>query len=123
MPCWKGLVEVVKCSSNDHQQIRKALVAGFFYHVACLQKNGSYRTIKNPISVHIHPSSSLFKSEKLPRWILYHELVFTSDYFVRQVTEIDSSWLLQVAPHYYREKEVEDNKKKKLPLKAQQHQK
>jgi len=78
-------VEVVKCSSNDHQQIRKALVAGFFYHVACLQKNGSYRTIKNPISVHIHPSSSLFKSEKLPRWILYHELVFTSDYFVRQV--------------------------------------
>ncbi|EME29213.1 Probable pre-mRNA-splicing factor ATP-dependent RNA helicase mog-4 [Galdieria sulphuraria] len=108
-------VEVSKCSTNDHEKIRKALVAGFFYHVACLQKNGSYRTIKNPISVHIHPSSSLFKSEKLPRWILYHELVFTSDYFVRQVTEIDSSWLLEVAPHYYREKEVEDTSKKKMP--------
>eukprot|EP00871_Galdieria_phlegrea_P005377 jgi/Galph1/5840/GphlegSOOS_G4521.1 len=108
-------VEVKRCSCNDTEKIRKALTAGFFYQIACLQKNGSYRTIKNPMTVHIHPSSSLFKSERLPRWILYHELVFTSDYFVRQVTEIESSWLLEVAPHYYRQKEVEDTSKMKLP--------
>lgn len=35
------------------------LVAGFFYHTAKLQKNGSYMSIKNPQTVHIHPSSGL----------------------------------------------------------------
>ena len=28
--------------------IRKAITSGFFYHTASLQKNGSYRTVKNP---------------------------------------------------------------------------
>jgi len=29
--------------------------------------------------------------------------------------EIESSWMLEVAPHYYREKELEDTSGKKLP--------
>lgn len=28
--------------------IRKSITSGFFYHTASLQKNGSYRTVKNP---------------------------------------------------------------------------
>lgn len=36
-----------------------AELAGYFYHTAKLQKNGSYRTIKNPQTVSIHPSSGL----------------------------------------------------------------
>jgi hypothetical protein len=32
---------------------------GYFYHTAKLQKNGSYKTVKNPQTVHIHPGSSL----------------------------------------------------------------
>jgi pre-mRNA-splicing factor ATP-dependent RNA helicase DHX16 len=34
---------------------------------------------------------------------------------MRQVIEIDSSWLLEVAPHYYNEKNLEDNSKQKMP--------
>ncbi len=30
------------------EAIRKAITSGFFYHTASLQKNGSYRTVKNP---------------------------------------------------------------------------
>ena len=44
---------------GNHDAIRKALAAGFFYHTATLQRNGSYRTIKAPMTVHIHPSSGL----------------------------------------------------------------
>ena len=33
--------------------------AGYFYHTARLQKNRTYRTVKNPQTVHIHPSSGL----------------------------------------------------------------
>lgn len=63
--------------------------------------------------VTIHPNSSLF--EDLPRWVLYHELVFTTKEFMRQVIEIESSWLLEVAPHYYKSKELEDSTNKKMP--------
>lgn len=58
-----GLMERVEIeltsSVGDHDAIRKAIAAGFFYHSALLQKNGTYRTVKNPQTVHIHPSSGL----------------------------------------------------------------
>lgn len=57
------------------------MTAGYFYHTARLQRDGSYRTLKNPTTVHIHPSSSL--REALPRWVVYHELVLTSKEFMR----------------------------------------
>ena len=39
--------------------MRKAICAGYFYHTARRQKNDSYRTVKNPQTVDIHPSSGL----------------------------------------------------------------
>jgi len=33
--------------------------SGFFPHSARLQKNGSYRTVKHPQTVYLHPSSGL----------------------------------------------------------------
>ena len=44
---------------GNHEAIKKALAAGFFYHTASLQKTGTYRTVKSPQTVHIHPSSGL----------------------------------------------------------------
>ena len=34
-----------------------------------------------------------------------------------QVIEIDSRWLLEVAPHYYKSKELEDTSSRKMPRK------
>ncbi|XP_011701702.1 PREDICTED: putative pre-mRNA-splicing factor ATP-dependent RNA helicase DHX16 [Wasmannia auropunctata] len=93
--------------------IRKAITAGYFYHVARLSKGGCYKTAKHNQQVAIHPNSSLFQD--LPRWLLYHELVLTTKEFMRQVTEIESKWLLEVAPHYYKPKEIEDSTNKKMP--------
>ncbi|XP_055684483.1 pre-mRNA-splicing factor ATP-dependent RNA helicase DHX16 [Lutzomyia longipalpis] len=93
--------------------IRKAITAGYFYHIARLSKGGNYKTIKHNQTVMIHPNSALF--EDLPRWVLYHELVFTTKEYMRQVTEIESKWLLEVAPHYYKPKELEDSTNKKMP--------
>lgn len=36
-------------------------------------------------TVMIHPNSSLFQEQ--PRWVIYHELVFTTKEFMRQVVE------------------------------------
>lgn len=105
-------INVTSCE-DDSVAIRKAITAGFFYHTAKLSKTGSYKTTKHQQTVHIHPNSCLFES--LPRWVIYHELVFTTKEYMRQVIEIDSSWLIEVAPHYYNEKNLEDNSKQKMP--------
>ncbi|XP_062395625.1 pre-mRNA-splicing factor ATP-dependent RNA helicase DHX16 [Sardina pilchardus] len=108
-------IEVEVCSSQeDSVPIRKAVTAGYFYHTARLSKGG-YKTVKHQQTVYVHPNSSLF--EEQPRWLIYHELVFTTKEFMRQVIEIDSSWLLEVAPHYYKNKELEDSSSKKMPRK------
>lgn len=104
-------VEIELTSANDDtDKIRKAVTAGFFYHTANLQKSGSYRTIKSKQSVQIHPTSSLMQT--LPRWVMYHELVFTTKEFMRQVIEIQPSWLVEIAPHYYKAKDIEETGKK-----------
>eukprot|EP00743_Colponemidia_sp_Colp-15_P006211 GILK01006680.1.p1 GENE.GILK01006680.1~~GILK01006680.1.p1 ORF type:complete len:1059 (+),score=238.82 GILK01006680.1:57-3179(+) len=106
-------VEIDMCTLNDTDAISKAVCSGFFYHIARLQKTGNYRTLKTNNSVSIHPSSSLFQT--LPHWILYHELVFTNKEFMRQVIEVKPDWLMEIAPHYYKSKELDDDTQKKLP--------
>jgi len=94
---------------NDHVVIRKAITSGFFYHTGKLQKGGIYRTIKHAQSVQIHPASSLF--QKMPRWVVYFELVFTTKEFMRQVIEVEPEWLAEIAPHYYKKKVVQQKQK------------
>lgn len=112
-----GLLERVEIEPesnvNDHESIRKCVTSGFFYHTAKLQKGGNYKTVKHNQSVQIHPTSSLF--QQLPRWLVYHELVYTTKEFMRQVIEIQPEWLVEIAPHYYQKKEIEDTAGKKLP--------
>ncbi|XP_046999332.1 pre-mRNA-splicing factor ATP-dependent RNA helicase DHX16 [Schistocerca americana] len=112
-----GLMQRVEIELVSNPQetvnIRKAITAGYFYHIARLSKGGQYKTVKHQQTVMIHPNSALF--EDLPRWVLYHELVFTTKEFMRQVTEIESKWLLEVAPHYYKPRELEDSTNKKMP--------
>ncbi|KAL2254083.1 UNVERIFIED_CONTAM: Pre-mRNA-splicing factor ATP-dependent RNA helicase DEAH1 [Sesamum indicum] len=106
----EGLLERVEIelisNSNDLDAIKKAITSGFFPNSAKLQKNGSYRTVKHPQTVHIHPSSGL--AQVLPRWVVYHELVLTTKEYMRQVTELKPEWLVEIAPHYYQLKDVED---------------
>ncbi|KAM1737486.1 hypothetical protein ACFX12_015697 [Malus domestica] len=115
----KGLLERVEIelvsNMSDNETIKKAITSGFFPHSAKLQKNGSYRTVKRPPTVHRHPSSGL--SQVHPRWVIYHELVLTTKEYMRQlsVTELKREWLVEIAPHYYQLKDVEDSTSKKMP--------
>uniref|UniRef100_A0A0X3PV56 RNA helicase n=3 Tax=Schistocephalus solidus TaxID=70667 RepID=A0A0X3PV56_SCHSO len=103
-------VEILpKSNPGDHISIRKALTAGFFYHTARFTGNG-YKTVKHNHTIHPHPNSAL--AEEQPRWVIYHELVFTTKEFMRQVTEVEPRWLLEVAPHYYKAKEIEETTRK-----------
>lgn len=100
-------VEVGLSSSEDPVAIAKAMLSGYFFQAACLQKSGdAYRTVKHGQNIYIHPGSGLHKDR--PKWVLYHELVLTSKEYMRQVITIKPEWLLDAAPHYFKPKEIED---------------
>jgi len=85
-------------SKEYYNNIRRALVAGFFMQVAHLEKTGHYLTVKDNQVVALHPSACL---DHKPEWVLYNEFVLTSKNYIRTITEINGDWLLEIAPHYY----------------------
>ena len=118
----EGLCERVEVDPNisspeDIESVLKAITAGFFYNTARLGKSGDYETVKQRRTVYIHPSSVLAKEEPLPGWLVYFELAFTSKEYMRQVAPIQPKWLIEIAPHFYQESDVEDSKTKKMPKK------
>ncbi|KIX01290.1 uncharacterized protein Z518_09015 [Rhinocladiella mackenziei CBS 650.93] len=91
---------------SNIEPIQKAITAGFFPHSARLQRDGqSYRTVKNGQVVYIHPSSVLIENQ--PKWVIYHELVLTSKEYMRSCMPLKPEWLIEVAPHYYKKKDLE----------------
>lgn len=102
-------VEVDPTSSvgtQDIVPIQKAITAGFFPNAARLQKGGdSYRTVKNGQTVYLHPSSVLMEIN--PRWVIYSDLVLTSKEYMRSNMPLKPEWLTEVAPHFYKKKDLE----------------
>ncbi|KAK9348500.1 P-loop containing nucleoside triphosphate hydrolase protein [Lipomyces starkeyi] len=104
-------VGVKLSSAGTHENgvvnIQKSITSGFFANTARLTRNGeSYRTVKTSQTVYIHPSSVLYK--KKPKWILYHELVLTSKEFMRNCMAIQPPWLMEVSPHFYKQKDLDN---------------
>ena len=76
-----------------YENIRRALVAGFFMQVAKKESQGKsmYSTVKDNQSVLVHPSTVLGHEAE---WVLYNEFVLTTKSFVRTVTAVKGEWLL-----------------------------
>ncbi|XP_058541582.1 probable ATP-dependent RNA helicase DHX35 isoform X5 [Neofelis nebulosa] len=91
-----------KSSEGDPDPVLRCLVSGFFANAARFHSTGAYRTIRDDHELHIHPASVLY-AEKPPRWVIYNEVIQTSKYYMRDVTAIESAWLLELAPHFYQQ--------------------
>jgi len=102
-------------NASDTRAIRKAITSGYFYHTALLQRSGDYRTLKKPQTVYMHPQGALAKANPPPRLVCYFELVRTQKDYMRTVSEIESEWLIEIAPHLYKPKDVETVDTKKMP--------
>ncbi|KAK2109990.1 hypothetical protein P7K49_009736 [Saguinus oedipus] len=44
-----------------------------------------------------------FHQLRLIYWVIYNEVIQTSKYYMRDVTAIESAWLLELAPHFYQQ--------------------
>ena len=95
-------IELVSTPFEDkkyYENIRRALVAGFFMQVAKKDTSGkSYVTVKDTQSVLLHPSTVLGQDSE---WVVYNEFVLTSKNYIRTVTAVKPEWLLDIAPTYY----------------------
>ncbi|KGY15053.1 pre-mRNA-splicing factor ATP-dependent RNA helicase-like protein cdc28 [Paracoccidioides brasiliensis Pb03] len=104
--CDRVEVTITSSGSSNLVPIQKAITAGFFPNAARLQRGGdSYRTVKNGQTVYLHPSSTLF--EVNPKWVIYYELVLTSKEYMRSNMPLQPEWLVEVAPHYHKKKDLE----------------
>ncbi|KAF2761500.1 putative Pre-mRNA-splicing factor ATP-dependent RNA helicase PRP43 [Pseudovirgaria hyperparasitica] len=95
-------LELVSTPFEDksyYENIRKALVSGFFMQVAKKDGTGkTYMTIKDNQAVILHPSTVLSQDAE---WVIYNEFVLTTKQFIRTVTAVKGEWLLDIAPNYY----------------------
>uniref|UniRef100_A0A060T8Y1 RNA helicase n=1 Tax=Blastobotrys adeninivorans TaxID=409370 RepID=A0A060T8Y1_BLAAD len=84
---------------NYHDNIRKALVSGYFMQVAKrMSSSKGYVTVKDNQEVLVHPSSVLGQDSD---WVIYNEFVLTTKNYIRTVTSVKVEWLLELAPEYY----------------------
>lgn len=92
-------LDIVSAGRN-YVKIRKAIVSGFFVHAAKKDPQEGYRTLVDGQQVFIHPSSSLFHAQ--PEWVIYHEVVLTTKEYMREVMAIEPTWLVELAPRFFR---------------------
>lgn len=92
-------LDIVSAGRN-YMKIRKAIVSGFFVHAAKKDPQEGYRTLVDGQQVFIHPSSSLFHAQ--PEWVIYHEVVQTTKEYMREVLAVESKWLVELAPRFFR---------------------
>ena len=75
-----------------YENIRRALVSGFFMQVAKREPSGKvYVTVKDEQTVLLHPSATIQTDSE---WVLYHEFVLTKKNYIRTVTSVKPEWLL-----------------------------
>ena len=98
-------VPVTSCGEGAWDAVRRAICSAYFFNAAKLRGVGEYVNLLSAIPCHLHPSSALFN--KNPEWLIYHELVLTTKEYMRSVIPIQPSWLLEIAPHYYQDVDLQ----------------
>ena len=86
---------------NNLIHVRKAICSSYFINACKLKNIGEYINLRKNISCYLHPSSSLFGIGYTPDYIIYHELIFTSKEYMRNVTTIKGEWLPELGSMFY----------------------
>jgi ATP-dependent RNA helicase DDX35 len=80
-------VKIKPVEDDECEPIQRCIVSGFFANAARLHPSGTYRTIRDDHPLEIHPTSVLF-GEKLPQWVVFHEVIQTNKDYMRDITVV-----------------------------------
>lgn len=90
----------VRGGEDKAEMIRRCLTTGYFAHAAKMQPDGSFQTV-NGMTVWAHPSSLMFNRKA--EWVIFHEIMETgSKIFIRDITKVERSWLVEYGGDYYK---------------------
>ncbi|XP_069082524.1 probable ATP-dependent RNA helicase DHX40 isoform X2 [Pleurodeles waltl] len=88
-----------KCEGPRSEMLRRCLCAGYFSNVAKRSAGTTFRTMEGcGTMVKIHPSSALHGQEAELEWIMFHDVLVTSNIFVKTVCPIRYEWVKDLLP-------------------------
>lgn len=79
--------------SNLYKDILQCFIGGFPTQIARLCTDGKYRTVFGNQDISVHPSSSVWASQKRATLIIYSECIYTTKTFARWVSSLEEGWL------------------------------
>ncbi|KAG8340185.1 DEAD DEAH box helicase AAA domain [Trypanosoma vivax] len=80
-------------------EVRRSILRGYFTKVALsLPTKSQYLTLKDDVKCLLFPSTFL---NRRPKFVVFNELVLTSNTYIRTVTAVVDEWLLDVSPSYF----------------------
>lgn len=94
--CVKLGFPITSSRQDEYKGLRKSLCSGLFFNSAERQPDGTYVTLMHKTTVHIHPSSVLFRQK--PSFVVFNELVETSKRYMRGLSVVDPTWLIDACP-------------------------
>ncbi|CAG8510488.1 9023_t:CDS:10 [Cetraspora pellucida] len=94
--CTRMKISPTSTCCENYEILLKCVLNGFFRNSAMLQPgNNGYKTVGSNQIVNIHPSSTLFN--KKIETVMYTELVLTSKPYMKNVSVIQSDWLVGIS--------------------------
>ncbi|SCU77577.1 LADA_0A01156g1_1 [Lachancea dasiensis] len=88
-------------SGTDWDVIRKCICSGSADQAARLSGLNKYVQLRNGLELRVHPASALFGAGDLPSYVVYHEMLLTSNEYINVVTAVDPLWLMNYGVVYY----------------------
>ena len=96
--------------------VLRCLVAGGFLQIARLQPaatvggRSQYKTLVGGHLASIHPTSCLFGKKPQPPFVIFNEIVYTKRQYLRGISIVDSTWLPELAPKWFKRLSGDDSK-------------
>lgn len=94
-----GVKQLQKAQNLD--DVRRCVCMGYFHQAARTKGIQTYQGLRNNVVMKIHPTSALFGLGSLPEYVVYHELILTSQQYMTTVTSVDPEWLLEDGSSLY----------------------
>ncbi|ELP94791.1 pre-mRNA-splicing factor ATP-dependent RNA helicase PRP16, putative [Entamoeba invadens IP1] len=91
----------VSCG-RELEKLRKCITACYFYNAAKI-KGQSYANLRTGVNCVLHPTSALFNMGVKPNYVIYHELLLTSNSYMRCVTAIEGKWLAELGEVFFQQ--------------------
>ncbi|KAL7715300.1 RNA helicase [Entamoeba marina] len=96
----KNGVKETSCG-RDLTVLRKCITSCYFYNAARL-KGQQYVNLRTGVQCLLHPTSALFSMGVKPNYVIYHELLLTSQSYMRCVTSIEGQWLSELGSVFFK---------------------